>query len=131
MPSPVPSPSGPATTTTSDKFLPEVLQSSPSVPSLSTTNEERGDELISRAHDAPSTGASHIVAKNDLPSAAEQPPDNKNAALEIHPPVNVRLSTPEEEKPTLISLKTAEEDEIDLKINQLLVRFNENKSMIS
>jgi len=43
----------------------------------------------------------------------------------------VRLSTPEEEKPTLISLKTAEEDEIDLKINQLLVRFNENKSMIS
>ncbi len=119
---PVPLPSCLVTATASHNFLPEVqavLQLSPL----------RDNESISRVHDAASPRASDIVAKNELSFAAEQPPDDENAALETYPPV--RLSAPEEEKPTMISLKTAEEDEIDLKISQLLVRLIENGLMIS
>lgn len=122
-PPPVPLPVGPVTVAP-ENALPEVHKSPSPIFLLGMINEEENNQLPSNANSLPS---SHIVADNALHSTPELATSDKNMALAtltgsstLYPPMC--LSTPEEEeKPTITTVKTAEEDDIDSKISLVLV----------
>ncbi|KJA16213.1 hypothetical protein HYPSUDRAFT_207269 [Hypholoma sublateritium FD-334 SS-4] len=127
---PLPLPAGPVTLAP-EAALPEIHGSprAPPIPLLSMIDQERNNQLPSAANDPPNA---RIAAETALHSTPKLVTDDENTALsmltgsKLYP--HMGWSTTEEEKPTITSLKTAEEDDIDSKISMLLLHLETIRS---